>query len=53
MGTVTCQFLLYVSKKTMNLQLLVVVIVNVLLCLRVNLPVVETQVYMYLFEIKK
>lgn len=45
-----CLFLLYVSKKTMNLHVVVVAIVNVFLCLKMNLPVIKTQVYMYLFQ---
>ena len=37
----------------MNLLVVVVAIVNVFFMLKVNLPVIKTQVYMYLFQIKE
>ena len=37
----------------MNLLVVVAAIVNVFLFLKVNLPVIKTQVYMYLFQIKE
>ena len=43
------------ARRLMNLLVLLVAIVhvNVFLCLKVNLPVIKTQVYMYLFQIKE